>query len=91
MKISEVIGPAAPLIQPTIVKQQQRVNALVQQMAVADQQQQQPTAEDQRLAQNKFNALKREIDAQYVQQAEQELIKNVVKPNTRKEAGREKR
>jgi hypothetical protein len=67
MKIREVVSPTKQVlnVQPNLVKQQQRVANVVQQIAASDQQQA-PTEMDKVLAMRQVSAMEKQADKNYV-------------------------
>ncbi len=67
MKIREVVSPTKQVlnVQPNLVKQQQRVANVVQQIAASDQQRA-PTEMDKVLAMRQMSAMEKQADKNYV-------------------------
>lgn len=74
MKIREVIVREAQVqqLQPSIVKQQQRVGKVVKQIAASDQQQE-PTEMDKVLATRRYVQMQKAADNEYAKKLEVEL------------------
>jgi len=76
MKICEIISnaPKRTQLQPSILKQQARVNKVVAQIAASDQQQP-PTEDEKVLAMWAIRDMKKRTDQNYAEQLKQQLAK----------------
>lgn len=75
MRFSEfsISEATKPVIAPSAVQQQQRINKVVANYAASEQQQQQPTGMEVAIAMRRYAEMKKRADRAYAARAKQEL------------------